>query len=196
MKSNRDRCFLALIFLATFALLAQAARHSTAYLSMDKKIAVIQTNSSNPPAQPQTTNITQDELNAYLTEGGVTIPKGLSNVKIQLSPGIVHASSQVDFDQLSAGHSGGGNPIFSALFTGTHDVEADGQASGSNGQGTITIETVKLDGVPVPKSALQYLIQHYVKPKYPTAGMTSTFNLPEKIETATVQQSAVALTQK
>jgi len=195
MKSNRDRCFLALIILATFALLAQAARHTPAYLSMDKKIAAIETNSSNPPAQPQTTTISQDELNAYLTEGGVTIPKGLSNVKIEFSPGTVHASSQVDFDQLSQGH-GGENPIFSALFAGTHDVEADSQASGSNGQGTVTIETVKLDGVPVPKSALQYLIQHYVKPKYPNAGMTSTFNLPENIETATVQQSQVALTQK
>ncbi len=195
MKSNRDRCFLALIILATFALLAQAARHSPAYLSMDKKIAAIESNSSNPPAQPQTTTITQDELNAYLNEGGVNIPKGLSNVKIALSPGAVHATSQVDFDQLSEGH-GGGNPIFSALFSGTHDVEADAQASGSNGQGTVTIETVKLDGVTVPKSALEYLIQHYVKPKYPQAGMTSTFALPDNIQTANVQQSQVALTQK
>lgn len=195
MKSNRDRCFFALILLATFALLAQAARHTPAYLSMDKKIAVIESNSSNPPAQPQTTTVTQDELNAYLNEGGVTIPKGLSNVKIEFSLGTVHASSQVDFDQLSEGH-GGGNPIFSAIFSGTHDVEADAQASGSNGEGTVTIETVKLDGVPVPKSALEYLIQHYVKPKYPQAGMTSTFNLPDKIETANVQQSQVALTQK
>jgi hypothetical protein len=196
MKSNRDRCFFAVIILATFALLAQAARHTPAYVSMDKKISVIESNSSNPLAQPQTTTITQDELNAYLTEGGVTIPKGLSKVKIQFTPGIVHASSQVDFDQLSEGHGTGGNPILSALFSGTHDVDAEGQASGSNGQGTVTIETLKLDGVPVPKSALQYLIQHYVKPKYPNAGMTSTFNLPEKIETATVQQSQVALTQK
>ena len=195
MISDRDRCFLALVILASFALFAQAARHTPAYLSMDKKIGAIESNSSNPSAQPQTTNITQDELNAYLNEGGVTIPKGLSNVKIEFSPGTVHASSQVNFDQLSEGH-GGGNPIFSALFSGTHDVEADGQASGSNGQGTVTIETVKLDGVTVPKSALQYLIQHYIKPKYPQAGMTSTFALPDKIENAAVQQAQVALTQK
>jgi len=196
MKSNRDRCFFALIILATFALLAQAARHTPAYLSMDKKIALIESNSSNSPAQPQTTTITQDELNAYLTEGGVTIPKGISNVKIEFGPGTVHGSSQVNFDQLSEGHGGGGNPIFSAIFTGTHDVEADAQASGSSGQGTVTIETVKLDGVAIPKSALQYLIQYYVKPKYPNAGMTSTFALPDKIENAAVQQSQVALTQK
>lgn len=195
MISIRDRCFLALLLLGTFALIAEAARHTPAYLSMDKKIAVLESNASETSAKPQTTTITQDELNAYLTEGGVKIPNGLSNVKIQFQPGAVHASSQVDFDQLSEGH-GGGNPIFSALFSGTHDVEADGQASGSNGQGTVTIQSVKLDGVPVPKSALEYLIQHYVKPKYPSAGMTSTFALPEKIETAVVQPSQVELTQK
>jgi hypothetical protein len=195
MISTRDRSFIALIVLGTFALFAQAARHTPAYLSMDKKIAILESNAGETSAKPQTTTITQDELNAYLTEGGVQIPKGLSNVKIEFQPGTVHASSQVDFDQLSEGH-GGGNPIFSALFSGTHDVEADGEASGSDGQGTVTIQSVKLDGVPVPKSALQYLIQHYVKPKYPSAGMTSTFALPEKIETAVVQQSQVALTQK
>ncbi len=195
MMSIRDRCFLALLILATFALFAEAARHSPAYMSMDKKIAAIESNSSNPPAQPQTTTVTQDELNAYLNEGGVTVPKGLSNIKIAFSPGNLHASSQVDFDQLSEGH-GGGNPIFSALFSGTHDVEADAQASGSGGQGTVTLQTVKLDGVTVPKSALEYLIQHYVKPKYPQAGMTSTFALPDNIQSAAVQQAQVALTQK
>ncbi|MDT8070252.1 MAG: hypothetical protein ROO76_18955 [Terriglobia bacterium] len=195
MMSNRDRCFLALIVLATFALLAQADRHSPAYLSMDRKVASIESNASNPPSHPQTTTITQDELNAYLSEGGIDIPKGLSDVKIEFSPGTVHASSQVDFDHLSEGH-GGGNPIFSALFSGTHDVEADAQASGSNGQGTVTIKTVKLDGVSIPKAALEYLIQHYVKPKYPNAGMTSTFSLPDNIQNAVVQQSQVALTQK
>jgi hypothetical protein len=195
MMSIRDRCFLALLILATFALFAEAARHSPAYLSMDKKIAAIESNASHPPAQPQTTTVTQDELNAYLNEGGVNVPKGLSNIKIEFSPGNLHASSQVDFDQLSEGH-GGGNPIFSALFSGTHDVEADAQASGSGGQGTVTLETVKLDGVTVPKSALEYLIQHYVKPKYPQAGMTSTFALPDNIQSAAVQQAQVALTQK
>ena len=195
MMSIRDRFFVSLLLLGTFALFAEAARHSSAYLSMDKKIAVLESNTGESSAKAQTTTITQDELNAYLTEGGVKIPAGLSNVKIEFQPGTVRASSQVDFDQLSEGH-GGGNPIFSVLFSGTHDVEADGEASGSYGEGTVTIQSVKLDGVPVPKSALEYLIQHYVKPRYPGAGMTSTFALPEKIETAVVQQGQVELTQK
>jgi hypothetical protein len=193
MISSRDRVFLFLLVLATFALFAQAARHTPAYTSMEKKIAILEAGPQNPS---QTVNLTQDELNAFLNEGGVQLPNGVSNVKFDLRPAVVHATSEVNFDQLSEGHGGGGNPIFSALFSGTHDVEAEAQASGTNGEGTVTIQSVKLDGVQVPKSALEYLIQHYVKPKYPQAGMTSTFELPAKIDTAVVQQGQVELVQK
>jgi hypothetical protein len=193
MISGRDRFFCALLLLATFAFFAQAARHTPAYTSMEKKIALLE---AGPAAQSQTVTMTQDELNAFFAEGGVQVPKGLSNIKFDLHPGIVHATSEVNFDQLSEGHGGGGNPIFSALFSGTHDVDAEAKASGANGQGTVTIESVKLDGVQVPKSALEYLIQHYVKPKYPQAGMTSTFELPAKIDSASVQQGQVELVQK
>lgn len=193
MISSRDRVFLFLLLLGTFAFFAQAVRHSPAYTSMEKKIAILE---AGPNDASQTVNLTQDELNAFLNEGGVQLPKGLSNVKFDLRPGVARATSEVDFDQLSEGHGGGGNPIFSVLFSGTHDVEAEAQASGTNGEGTVTIQSVKLDGVQVPKSALEYLIQHYVKPKYPQAGMTSTFELPVKIDTATVQQGQVELVQK
>jgi hypothetical protein len=193
MISSRDRFFVSMLLLATFALFAQAARHTPAYTSMEKKIALLE---AGPTAPSQTVTMTQDELNSFFAEGGVQVPKGLSNIKFDLRPGIVHATSEVDFDLLSEGHGGGGNPLFSALFSGTHDVDAEAQASGTGGQGTVTIQSVKLDGVQVPKSALEYLIQHYVKPKYPQAGMTSTFELPVQIDSATVQQGQVELVQK
>jgi hypothetical protein len=193
MISSRDRFFVSMLLLATFALFAQAARHTPAYTSMEKKIALLE---AGPTAPSQTVTMTQDELNSFFAEGGVQVPKGLSNIKFDLRPGIVHATSEVDFDQLSEGHGGGGNPLFSALFSGTHDVDAEAQASGTGGQGTVTIQSVKLDGGQVPKSALEYLIQHYVKPKYPQAGMTSTFELPVQIDSATVQQGQVELVQK
>ena len=193
MISSRDRVFLSLLLMGTFAFFAQAARQSPAYTSMEKKIAILE---AGPKDTSQTVNLTQDELNAFLNEGGVQLPEGLSNVKFDLRSAVVRATSEVNFDQLAGGHGGGGNPIFSALFSGTHDVEAEAQASGTNGEGTVTIQSVKLDGVQVPKSALEYLIQHYVKPKYPQAGMTTTFELPAKIDTAVVQQGQVELVQK
>src|SRR3954451_16094558 len=112
MISSRDRFFISLLLLATFALFAQASRHTPAYTSMEQKIASLETGPTGPS---QTVTITQDELNAFFAEGGVQVPKGLSKVKFNLLPGVVHATSEVDFDQLSEGH-GGGNPMLSALF--------------------------------------------------------------------------------
>lgn len=195
MISTRERFFLALLLLATCALLAEAARHTPAYTSMDRKISTLESNADNQHAQPQTTVLTQDELNAYFREGGVQIPKGLSDVRFNLREGVVRGSSKVDFDTLAAGH-GGGNPLYSILFTGTHDVDVDARASGSGGHGTVTVQTVKLDGVEIPKSALEYLIRYYVRPRYPQVGMTSVFKLPAKIDSAQIQQGRVTLTQK
>jgi hypothetical protein len=195
MRTIRLASVVAFIFLISLTVIAKQAKHSPAFLSMDRKVEVLQANAQRPPAQPQNTEITQEELNAYLAEGGVDLPKGIQDVKIDTKPAVVHATATVNFDTISQGHTGN-NPLFSALFTGVHDVEAQAQASGAQGEGTIIVDWVKLDGVQVPKSALEYLMQHYVKPKYPNAGMTSRFPLPVRIDMAVVSQGKVALTQK
>lgn len=195
MRSIQTVTLFLLVVLCSITLIAKQAQHSAAFLSMDKKVEILQANAQRPPAQPQNTPITQDELNAYLAEGGVDLPKGVQEVKIDMKPAVVHTLATVDFDTISEGHTGN-NPIFSALFSGTHDVEAQAQASGANGTATIIVDWVKLDGVQVPRSALEYLIQHYVKPKYPNAGMTTTFPLPARIDMAVVNQGTVTLTQK
>ena len=195
MRLRRSFFVACLLLLAAVTVIAKQTKHSPAFLSMDRKVEILEANAQRPPAQPQNTDITQDELNAYLAEGGVDMPKGIESAKIDMKPAVLHATATVNFDTLAEGHTGN-NPIFSALFTGTHDVEAQAQASGAAGQGTIIVDWVKLDGVQVPKSALEYLMQHYVKPKYPNAGMTTRFPLPVRIDMAVVSQGKVTLTQK
>lgn len=191
---SRDRFFLVLLTISVLALIANAARHSPAFESMDRKVEIIESNAQRPQPSPQSTDLTAEELNAYFNEGGVTLPKGVSSVKLQFIPAVVHATAQVDFDTLASGK--GMNPIFEAMFNGTHDVEAQAQASGAAGEGSIAIDWVKLDGIQIPRSALQYLIDHYAKPHYPEAGMTTRFPLPLHIDTAIVQKDKVTLTQK
>lgn len=195
MRLTRTFPILATGLLLAITLIAQPAKHSAAYLSMDRKVDILEANAQRPPSQPQNTDLTQDELNAYIAEKGVDLPKGIESAKFELKPAVIHATATVNFDTLAEGHTGN-NPIFSALFTGVHDVEAQAQASGARGEGTIAVDWVKLDGVQIPRSALEYLIQHYVKPKYPQAGMTTTFPLPLKIDMAVVSSGKVTLTQK
>jgi hypothetical protein len=195
MKLNRALPIVTGVLLLTITLIAHSAKHSAAFLSMDRKVEILQANAQRPPSQPQITELTQQELNAYIAEGGVDLPKGIETAKFDLTPAVIHATATINFDTISEGHTGN-NPIFSALFTGVHDVEAQAQASGSHGEGTIAVDWVKLDGVEIPRSALDYLMQHYVKPKYPNAGMTTTFALPLRIDMAVVQHGMVTLTQK
>jgi hypothetical protein len=44
--------------------------------------------------------------------------------------------------------------------------------------------------------ALQYFLDHYVRPKHPEVGMDSVFALPERIDTATISDHQLILTQK
>lgn len=195
MSSKSVVPIAATLFLLTLSLTAKQVQHSAAFLSMDRKVKILEANAQRPPTYPQYTDITQEELNAYIAEGGVDMPKGIEDAKVDFKPAVVHATATVNFDTLAEGHTGT-NPIFAALFTGMHDVEAQAQASGAQGEGTLIVDWVKLDGIEIPRAALDYLVQHYVRSKYPNAGMTTRFSLPVKIDMAVVQQGKVTLTQR
>ena len=69
-------------------------------------------------------------------------------------------------------------------------------ARGANRQGHVQVESVSLDGVEIPRFALELFVQKYIQPKYPNVGMTSQFALPSKIDTAIVGQHKLTVTQK
>ena len=82
------------------------------------------------------------------------------------------------------------------MFSGKHDVEVVAQASGAGGTGSIQVQSIQLDGSEVPRWALEFFVQHYITPKYPNVGMTTTFKLPLRIESAAVETGRVRLVQR
>jgi hypothetical protein len=160
---------------------------------MERKIAYLKQNSARPHPDPKPTELTESEANAYFNEGGVKLPKGVSGVHLMAKPGQIDGRAQVDFEQIMQGR-GSSNPFYS-LFSGEHQVHAVSDASGANGIGKIHIQTVELDGVQIPQFALEWFVQHYLTPKYPNVGMTSTFKLPLRIDSAAVEAGKVILVQ-
>ena len=67
---------------------------------------------------------------------------------------------------------------------------------GTNGTGTITVQSVYLDSIEVPQMALEFFVDRYLKPRYPNVGVTSTFKLPLRIDSAIVEAGRVRLVQK
>ena len=58
------------------------------------------------------------------------------------------------------------------------------------------VEALDLDGTTIPRVALQFFIDRYIRPKHPEVGLDSVFTLPARIDTATVGDHQLILTQK
>ncbi len=170
----------------------QGAKHTRAYQSAAAKFDQIQANANS--GKHETVTLTAEECSAYVSEGGVVLPTGVENVKFSSTPGEITAVTKVDFDKITAGKSSM-NPLM-MLFTGVHDVTTKASAAGGAGRGQVNIESVQIDGVTVPRTALEYFVSKYITPKYGNnVGMNNTFALPAHIQTATVGQNTVTVTQ-
>ena len=201
MSVTGVRNFLACILFAVFAiaLWSQAASHTQATYdaaahSAQRKFDHIEQNGklAHPDSTP--TVLTEREINAWFSSGQADLPQGVRNLKLQADPGAIHGTADVDFDQVTGGRYSA-NPLM-ALFSGVHQVTADAHAQGANGVGQVHIDSVSLDGVAVPRMALEYFVDRYIHPKYPDLGIDSRFKLPSKIDRADVGSHEVTVVQR
>jgi hypothetical protein len=161
---------------------------------MDRKIDVVEANAARNPPRRMSTDLTEAEINAYIKSPAVKLPSGVRNPQLTGLDSKVTGTAQVDFDQIKEGRSSS-NPLL-GLFSGTHDVKVQVHGIGTNGQANIDVDSVEIDGVGVPRMALEFFIDHYLKPKYPGIGMHSTFKMPDRIDTAVVGRHVLTLVQK
>ncbi len=162
--------------------------------SMERKLQYVQQNGAQTTPDPKPTEFTQEEVNAYLASGRVKLPAGVQSVRFESQPSVITANARVDFDQLKAGRNSS-NPLLS-VFSGVHDVAVVARARGINHTGYVEVDSVSLDNVEIPRFVLQVFVQKYLQPKYPNVGMNSQFVLPSKVDTATVGQNRLTVTQK
>jgi ABC-type transporter MlaC component len=162
--------------------------------SMQAKLDHIQQNSKRSTPDQTPTVMTEEEVNDYIASGGIILPQGVKKLSMQGRAGVVTAFLNVDFDEIRAGQKSS-NPLLS-IFNGTHDVRVEADASGAGGQGKVQVRDVSIDGISVPRMALEYFVGKYITPKYPNIGLDSTFQLPSKIDLAAVGYHKLTVTQK
>jgi hypothetical protein len=181
----RFALLLTVILLARYSLTQNRSVPNPALVaSVESKLQHLGSSGAEPRPNTASTEFTEQEINAYFASGKVELPAGVRSVAFQEQPGVVIATSRVDFDQLKAGKNSY-NPLLS-VFSGVHDVVATAHAQGTGGQGLIHVDSVYLDGVEIPNFVLELFVQKYLKPKYPNLGIDSRFALPAGIDSATV----------
>jgi hypothetical protein len=179
-----------------------AARQSTAPRSsghrladsLQTKLDHIQQNGEQAHPDQAPTVMTEEEVNDYIADGRIVLPQGVKKLRMEGRTGVVTAFLNVDFDEIRAGQNSS-NPLLS-VFNGQHDVRVEADASGSGREGRVHVREVTIDGFSVPRMALEYFVSKYITPKYPNVGIDSQFQLPNKIDVATVGYHKVTVTQK
>lgn len=161
---------------------------------MQQKLDHIDQNATANPVDTRPTQLKEDEANAWVAEGMLKMPKGVKKAVFHAQSGTIHCDANVDFDEITAGqHSF--NPLL-MIFSGTHDISVAGAADAQAGTGHVHIQSASLDGIEIPRSALELFVNRYLKPKYPNVGLDSEFKMPDRIDTATVGNQYVVVTQK
>ena len=162
--------------------------------SLQRKLDHIQENGKLARPDQTPTVMTEEEINDYFAAGRVKLPQGVKKVTFQGQSGLLTTLATIDFDEIRA-RQRSSNPLLS-LFSGTHNVRVEADAAAAGGQGKVHVRTVSIDGIDVPRMALEYFLSKYVTPKYPNVGMDSVFQLPDKIDLATIGYHKLTVTQK
>jgi hypothetical protein len=161
---------------------------------MQRKIDHLDANAKLARPSPTPTILTEQEINAYLASGEVSLPDGVKSVRLQNQSGTITGTAKVDFDRVRAtSHSS--NPLLS-IFTGVHEVVVEAHGYGKNGRGFVHVDSASLDGIEVPQFVLELFVEKYITPSNPDIGIDSKFALPDRIDTATVGPHTVTLIQR
>jgi hypothetical protein len=162
---------------------------------MQKKIDEVRTNGAKTRPSKRTTVFTQDEVNAYFAERRITMPEGVRSVTFDLNQDTVRAKARIDFDDITKSRRTS-NPLM-YLFTGVHNVDVLARTiSAGPGMVTVSVESVQIDGVTVPKMALQFFIDRFVNPKYPNVDLDQDYRLPSKMDSVIIGHRKGTVTQK
>lgn len=149
-------------------------------------------------AAPRATQLTDAELNAYLTfHARDQIPAGIVDPRLNaLGEGRVSGSAIVDLDAVRKQKPRGWmDPM--GYLTGRVPLSAVGRLTTKDGIGQFELEAAEISGVPIPKTVLQELLTFYSRSDEQPAGidMDAPFELPSRIREIRVARGTATIIQ-
>jgi hypothetical protein len=136
--------------------------------------------------------LTPKELNAYADhEVKRVVPDGIREPEVKLGPGLATGTALVDFAKVRAAQ---GNPpgwFMSRLLSGEHPVSVTARIQSAGGKARVDVQRVEVSGIPVEGRVLDWMIENYLRPRYPEAKIGQPFELGHRMERVEVQPSGV-----
>ena len=147
---------------------------------------------------PQTTEITDDELNSYLRfHAKDQLPAGVVDPTLNaLGDGRVGGRVIVDLDAVRKQKQRGWlDPM--GYLTGQLPLTATGRLTTKDGVGRFELESAELSGITVPKTLIQELLTYYSRTPENPAGinMDEPFELPSRIREIRVGRAQSTIVQ-
>ncbi|MBV9508284.1 MAG: hypothetical protein JO323_25105 [Acidobacteriia bacterium] len=134
------------------------------------------------------------ELNSFIEHELPSVTDGVQNPLLELlGPGLARGSALIDFAKLrrSQGHPPGW--LMSKLLEGEHPVRVTASIRSAAGQATVDVQKVEISGIVINGSMLDFLIQHFLIPLYPTAAVGRPFALEHRMDRLEVQSGTVTV---
>jgi hypothetical protein len=165
-----------LSFASALVLAASLFATHTDYLSAKQKFQSIE---KHKVASGARVPITSEELNSYVrAELPKVAPEGIRQPVVEL-PGNNRATGRamIDFVKLRSAQGKPPGWLLRNLLQGEHEVMVTTTVQSGGGSAVVNVERVEVSGVPISGSALDYLIENYVIPKYPDVKIGKPFQL-------------------
>jgi hypothetical protein len=161
------------------------------YVQAKGKFDQIAKEQLNPGAR---VSLSPRELNAYAEhEVNRAVPDGIRNPKVELGSGVATGTAMIDFAKVRTAQ---GNPpgwFMSRLLSGEHPVSVTARIQSAAGKARVDVQRVEVSGIPIEGQVLDWMIDNYLRPRYPEAKIGQPFELGHRVERVEVKPSGVSV---
>jgi hypothetical protein len=178
------RAFLVGLLLAALGLAAE-----NDYESAARKFALIEEDRAAPGSRVW---ISVKELNAYAAVEAVkVVPKGLRNPRLVLGQGSAVAYASVDLLKVQELKGSPPNPLLAWFLSGERPLEIKARIQSGQGRATVYLDEMRLSNVSARGVVLDFLVENFLLPFYPTAAIGRPFALKHAVERLEVTPAGV-----
>jgi len=136
--------------------------------------------------------LTPAEINAWIHEKAVkAFPEGVRNERIHLGPGAADGTALIDLLKIGKNKGQEVNALIARLIEGERPLRILIRVASANGRCTVYLTRVELSGVALDGSLLDFLIKHFVQPRYPDIKINEPFDLDYNIDRIDIQPAGV-----